>query len=130
MGFQPRFTASGKDGDMRDVVILPTSRHRMLANTWHVGVAQAVLYMFLVLTLVPSVKAATPIPPQPRLTYLHRITAWCDATPNLWAARAADRRMGHYRTVREDDCAQAHMAMALNASHPALDDCRLSQAAA
>ena len=70
MGFQPRFTASGKDGDVQNVVIPPTSRHRMLANTWHVGVAQAVLYMFLVLALAASVKAATPIPPQPRPTCL------------------------------------------------------------
>ena len=129
-GFQPRFTAGGKDADMKSVTVPPTSRHRMLANTWHVGVAQAVLYMFLVLALVPSVKAAPPIPPQPRLTCLHRITAWCDATPNLWEAHATARRMGHYRTVREDECAQAHMAMALNTSHPALDDSRLSPAAA
>ena len=130
MGFQPRFTGTGKDEDMKEVTLPPTSRHRMLANTWHVGVAQAVLYMFLVLALVPSAKAATPIPPRPRLTCLHRITAWCDATPDLWAASAADRRMGHHRTVGEDDCAHAHMAMALNASHPALDDSNLSPAAA
>ena len=63
MGSQPRFTCTGKGEDMQEVTLPPTSRHRMLANTWHVGVAQAVLYVFLVLALVPSARAATPIPP-------------------------------------------------------------------
>ena len=94
MGFPPRFTANGKDANSRDDVIPTLFRHRMLANTWHVGVAQAMLYTFLVLALVPSAKAAAPIPPQPWLTCLHRITAWCDATPNLWGAHATARRMG------------------------------------
>ena len=62
MGFQPRFTSIGKDEDMNEVTLPPTSRHRMLANTWHVGVAQAVFYMFLVLVLVPSAKATALIP--------------------------------------------------------------------
>ena len=114
MGFQPRFTSIGRDEDMNEATLSPTSRHRMLANTWQVGVAQAVLYMFLVLAPVPSAKAAALIPAQPRFTCMHRITAWCNATPGLWQPSAADYRMGHHRTVTEDDCAHAHIAMALN----------------
>ena len=109
-----------------EVTLSPTSRHRMLENTWHVGVAQAVLYMFLVLALVPSAKAAAFIPAQPHLTCMHRITAWCNATPGLWQPSAADYRMGHHRTVTEDDCAHVHIAMAFNVSHPALADSNLS----
>ena len=132
MGFQPRFKCLGKDEDMNEVTLPPTSRHRKLANIWHVGVAQAVLYMFVVLALVPSAKAAAIIPPQPRLTCMHPVTAWCewcDATPGLWLPSTADCHMGHHRTVTEDDCAHAHIAMALNVSHPALVDSNLSPAA-
>ena len=32
MGFQPRFTCTGKDEDMKEVILPPTSRHRMLAT--------------------------------------------------------------------------------------------------
>ena len=130
MGFQPRFTSIGKDEDMKEVTLPPTSRHHMLVNTWHVGVAQAVLYMFLVLALVPSAKAAALIPAQPCFTCMHRTTAWCNATPGLWQPSAADYRMGHHRTVTEDDRAHTHIAMALNVSHPALADSSLSPAAA
>ena len=130
MGFPARFTHTGKDDAKNDVTIAPTSRHRMLANTWHVGVAQAVLYMFLVLALVPSTKAATLVPAQPRLTCLHRISAWCSATPGLWRSCAADVRMGHHRTVQEDSCAHAHLAAALGVRHPALADSDLPPAAA
>ena len=90
MGFQPRSMSIGKDKGMNEVTLPPTSRRRMMANTWHVGVAQAVFYMFLVLALVPSAKATTHVPAQPRLTCLHRITAWCNATPSLWQACKAD----------------------------------------
>ena len=38
--------------------------------------------------------------------------------------------MGRHRTVTEDDCAHAHIAMALNVSHPAVADSNLSPAAA
>ena len=90
MCFQPRFASIGKDGDMNEVTLPPTSRHRMMANTWHVGVAQAVFYMFLVLALVPSAKATAHIPAQPRFTCLHHITAWCNATLGLWQSCRAD----------------------------------------
>ena len=130
MGFPASFTHTGKDEAKNDVVIAPTSRHRMLANTWHVGVAQAVFYMFLVLALVPSTRAATPVPAQPRLTCLHRISAWCSATPGLWHSCGPDVRMGRHRTVHEDGCAHAHLAAALGARHPAMADSDLSPAAA
>ena len=61
---------------------------------------------------------------------MHRITAWCNATPGLKQPSAADYRMGRHRTVTEDDCARAHIAMALNVSHPALADSNLSPTAA
>jgi len=55
MGFPPRYThtVDVPNGDQR--TLFDNARHKMIANTWHVGVARAVLYAFLVLGLVPQV---------------------------------------------------------------------------